>query len=472
MKRYEEIAQRLSAQIDQGLYRPGERIPGVRELSRQFEVSISTVVQAHRLLENQGRLQARPRSGYYVSEAVWSPPPSPNISRPDNEPRIVSTHALALGVARTRSVEGMVDFGAAVPADEFLPYKAFNRTLVEQVRSAGARLSHYELPPGLAALRRQIARRMALAGCRVPPEDIVITNGCQEALSLSLRILCEPGDVVAVESPAFFGLLQVIESLGLKALEIPTDPQAGVSLEALSLALAQWPVKACVFIPSFNNPLGSSMSEPRRAELVAMLQKTGVALIEDDIYGELGFEDVRPKSCKAFDETDTVLYCSSFSKTLSPGIRIGWVANARYRQALEFLKYDLTLAAPTLTQAATAAYLANGGYDRHLRAVRGAYRQLVERMRQAVGKYFPPGTRVTQPRGGFVLWVELPEALDALQLHRAALDEGISVTPGSLFSAAGKYRNCIRINCAQQWSERTEWGVATLGRITHTLCQG
>ncbi len=472
MKRYEEIAQRLGAQIDQGLYRPGERIPGVRELSRQFEVSISTIVQAHRVLENQGRVQARPRSGYYVSETTWTPLPSPDISQPDNKPRKVSGHALALGVARTRSVEGMVDFGAAVPAEEFLPYKALNRTLIAEVRRAGARLSDYALPPGLPALRRQIARRMALAGCRVPPEDIVVTNGCQEALSLSLRILCKPGDVVAVESPAFFGLLQVIESLGLKALEIPTDPQQGVSLEALSLALAQWPVRACVFIPSFNNPLGGSMSEPRRAQLVGMLHDAGVALIEDDIYGELGYEDVRPKSCKAFDENDTVFYCASFSKTLSPGIRIGWVANARYREDLEYLKYDLNLAAPTLTQVATAAYLANGGFDRHLRGVRDAYRQSTQRMRQAIGKYFPAGTRVTRPRGGFLLWVELPETVDGLQLHEAALKEGISVTPGSLFSAAGKYRHCIRLNCAQQWSERTEWGLVTLGRIAHTLCQG
>ena len=308
---------------------------------------------------------------------------------------------------------------------------------------------------------------MADAGCQLAPDDIVVTGGCQEALSLALRAVANPGDIIAIESPTFYGLLQVIDSLGMRALEIPTDPNHGMSLDALALAIEQWPVRACVVVPNFSNPLGYCMPPARKQALVSVLARHDIALIEDDVYGELGFSAPRPEAAKAWDEDGRVLYCSSFSKTLAPGLRVGWIAPGRYRERIEYLKYVLNLASPTLPQLAVAEFLERGGYDRHLRQVRGDYARQIARMIQTVGKTFPEGTRVTQPAGGFVLWVELPSGSDAMRLYRQALAERISIAPGPMFSATQKYGNFIRLNCAQPWDERMERAMVTLGRLAH-----
>ncbi|HHJ13686.1 MAG TPA: PLP-dependent aminotransferase family protein [Gammaproteobacteria bacterium] len=464
-KRYERVAKQLAGQIEQGLYRPGDRLPGVRRLARQFGVSISTVVQAQRLLEDEGRIEVRPRSGWYVRAQAWPRPEPPAISRPTVRPVPVTGQALVLRLVQAANEPDFVQLGAAVPAPDFLPTRAIQRALGAAARAGGANLATYQFPPGSLALRRQIARRMADAGCQVAPDEIVITSGCQEALILSLRAVAAPGDVVAIESPSFYGLLQAIDSLGLKALEIPTDPATGISLEALELALEKWPVRACALTANFSNPLGGIMPVEKKQALVALLGRHEIPLIEDDIYGDLGFEGERPQALRAFDESDGVIYCASFSKTLSPGLRVGWMVPGRWRAQVEYLKYVSSLAAPTLSQRAVADFLHHGGYDRHLRQVRGAYARQVALMTRAVGKYFPAGTRVTQPRGGFVIWVELPGQVDALSLCQRALEQRISIAPGPVFSASGKYRNCIRLNCAQPWNDALDKAVMTVGRM-------
>ncbi len=464
-KLYECVAKQLAGQIEQGLYRPGDRLPGVRRLAHQFGVSISTIVQAQRLLEDDGRIEARPRSGYYVRAQAWPRPEPPVISRPLVRPVPVTGQELVLRLVQAANEPDFVQLGAAVPAPDFLPTRAIQRALAAAARAGGANLATYQFPPGSPELRRQIARRMADAGCQVAPDEIVITSGCQEALILALRAVAGPGDVIAIESPSFYGLLQAIDSLGLKALEIPTDPATGISLEALELALEKWPVRACVLTANFSNPLGSMMPAEKKQALVALLARHEISLIEDDIYGDLGFEGERPQALRAFDETGGVIYCASFSKTLSPGLRVGWMVPGRWREQVEYLKYVNSLAAPTLSQLAVADFLHHGGYDRHLRQVRGAYARQVALMTRAVGKYFPAGTRVTQPRGGFVIWVELPGQVDALSLCQRALEQRISIAPGPVFSASGKYRNCIRLNCAQPWNDTLDQAVMTLGRM-------
>ncbi len=464
-KLYERIAKQIAKQIDQGLYRPGDRLPGVRRLAQQFDVSISTIVQAQRLLEDEGLIEARPRSGYYVRVQLWPRPAQPAISRPIVRPVPVTGQELVLRLVQAANEPDCVQLGAAVPAPEFLPARAIQRALSAAVRTGGEQLATYQFPPGSPELRRQIARRMLEAGCRVGPDEIVITSGCQEALILALRAVANKGDVVAIESPSFYGLLQAIESLGMQALEIPTDPATGISVEALELALEKWPVKACVLTANFSNPLGSILSPEKKQALVTLLTSHEIPLIEDDIYGDLGFEDERPHALRAYDETGGVIYCASFSKTLSPGLRVGWILPGRWQEQIEYLKYVTSLAAPTLSQLAVADFLHHGGYDRHLRQVRSAYARQVAVMTRAVSKYFPKGTRVTQPRGGFVIWLELPEAVDTLKLCQQALAQNISIAPGPVFSAAGKYRNCIRLNCAQPWNDVLEKAVITVGRM-------
>lgn len=467
-KRYETVAEEIARRIDAGLYRPGDRIPGVRKLSHQFAVSVSTVLQAHQRLEDQGRIEARPRSGFYVRTPLLNPPEQPAMSRPPARPTLVSGQALALRLVQAANEADMVQLGAAVPDTGFLPARALSRHLAAATRRYGNRVAGYEFPPGAPELRRQIARRMADARCNVNPDEVVITGGCQEAVSIALRAVAGPGDVVAIESPTFYGLLQVIESLGMKALEIPTCSRDGISLDALQLAIEQWPVKACVLVPNFSNPLGYCMPDPRKRQLVKLLADAGIPLIEDDVYGDLGFNHVRPRAAKSWDQADGVIYCSSFSKTLSAGLRLGWVLPGRYKDQVTYQKYVLNLAAPTLEQLAVADFLARGGYDRYLRQVRGQYQRHVAQVSRAVARFFPAGTKLTRPTGGFVLWVELPRGADSMELHRRAMDQRISVAPGPMFSASQKYRNFIRLNCAQRWNEQLEQAILSLGRLAES----
>lgn len=465
MTLYQDIADTLTAQIEAGAYPPGSRLPGVRQLSQQLQVSISTLVQAQRQLENLGLIEARPRSGYYVRPQLLARSLAPAPSRPEVRPAPVTGQELVLQLAQAANQPDFVQLGAAVPHASFMPMRAMQRSLNKVARLHSMRAANYAFPPGLPELQQQIARRMVLSGSRVEPSRVLITNGCQEALALALRTVAKAGDIIAIESPTFYGLLQVIESLGMKALEIPTDPQTGISLPALEQALSQWPVKACVLMPNFSNPLGSLMPDEHKHRLVQIARTHRVMLIEDDIYGDLGFSPARPRTLHSFDETgEHVIYCSSFSKTIAQGLRIGWmlVPEAYFRQA-EYLKYVTNLAAPTLPQLAIADFLALGGYERHLRQVRSSYRQQIAQFTQAVGRYFPADTRITQPSGGFVLWIELAPGSDSLRLTQHALAQRISIAPGQVFSATQKYRNCIRLNCAQPWTAQLDQVIAKLG---------
>jgi DNA-binding transcriptional MocR family regulator len=462
---YEKLASTLAAQIEQGIYRPGDRLPGVRNFSRQRETSVSTAVAVYRRLEDEGYIEARPRSGFYVRTRPKVTMAEPAISKPKQRPGPVSGQALALKLVKSANDPSMVQLGAAVPDACYLPTRAIERALSQAARQHRQQALSYEFPPGVLALRQQIARRMAESGCQVPAEGIVITNGCQEALTLALRAVTSPGDVVAIESPTFYGLLQVIDSLGLKALEIPTHPRDGISLQALQLALEQWPVKACILVPNYSNPLGYCMPDEHKRQLVGMLSEHKIPLLEDDVYGELGFSQRRPSTCKAFDRNASNFYCSSFSKTLSPGLRIGWIAPGRYQEEIEYLKYVTNLASPTIPQLALAKFLQSGAYERHLRKVRRDYARAVMRMIEAVERHFPKGTKVTQPQGGFVIWIELAKGVNSLELANRLLTESISIAPGPIFSASQKYRNYIRLSCACEWDNRIERSLVSIAQL-------
>lgn len=463
---YQRIAQEITADIERDTYRAGERLPGVRRLARQYQISIATALEACRLLEDNGVLEARSRSGFFVRMRHAGAPDEPAMSSPPPAPSPVAGQEMALQLVKAANDALVIPLGAAVPEAAFLPVGAVGAALARVLRNQGERASSYSFPPGHIDLRRQIAKRMTALGCPTGADGIVITNGCQEALGLALRAVAAPGDVVAVESPTFYGLLQLIDAHGLKALEIPTHPRDGISLEALEFALEQWPVRACIVTPNFSNPLGGCMSDTRKQALVALLRRHQIPLIEDDVYGDLGFSGQRPSIAKALDPRgDTVLYCASFSKTLSPGLRVGWIAPGRFQQRIEYLKYVSNMASPTAPQLAVAELLERGGYDRYLRQARSAHASAVARMIRAVERYFPEGTRITRPAGGFVLWVECPESVDAEQLYAQALAHGISIAPGPMFSATRKYRNFVRLNCAVVWNEKVEKAIARLGQL-------
>src|SRR5258706_6280109 len=462
---YRQVASRISELVEHGTLRPGERVPSVRKCSQQQNVSIATVMQAYRLLESQGVLEARPQSGYYVRTRRWIPHPEPAMSKPAPRAVKVQVSDLVLQVVKAGRDQNVVRLGAALPSPELFPLQELNRITAAVSRRSPLAANSFDAPPGNPALRVQIARRAMEAGCTLAPDDIITTVGATEALNLCLRAVAKPGDVIAIESPTFFGILQIIEALGMRVCEIPTYPREGVCLDELEDRLKCCRVKACVFALNFSNPLGSLMPDEKKRALVKMLARREIPLIEDDIYGNLTFGAKRPKVAKAFDEDGWVLLCDSFTKILSPGSRVGWVAPGRFKTRVEFLKFTNTCGTASLPQMAIAEFLRAGGFDHHLRKLRKFYATQMRQMSEAITRYFPPGAKVTRPQGGMCLWVELPPEVDSMRVYNEALAAGITIAPGNIFSAKQKFQNFIRLNCGNPWSPAIENAVAKLGSI-------
>ena len=461
--KYQQVADRLNRLIEEGVFGPGAPAPSVRKLSQQWKVSITTVLKAYYLLEARGLLVPRPRSGFYVSNRLPSAPPEPALSDPQPDPSTVGMRELiTMIVLRDTLNPQLTQLGAAHPAPELTATRHLNRHMASAARRMGDRAGLYMTPPGDKPLRQQIVRHAVDAGCSLDADEIVITSGCGEAVSSCLQAVCRPGDTVAVESPICFDVFQYLENLGLKALEIPTHPRDGISLEALDNGLAKHEVHACLIISNFNNPLGISISDDKKRALAALAQTHDIPLIEDDINGDLSFDDERPTLIKTWDKDEHVLLCSSFSKTIAPGYRVGWIASGKYIEQTKKQKLLTSLASPSPTQLAIAEFLDVGGYDHHLRKVRKQYSIRSAQMADAVGRYFPEGTRVSKPEGGFTLWVELPERVDATGMYTMAIRKGITIAPGSVFSTTQNFNHCLRLNAAF-WSDDYLWAIQQLG---------
>ncbi|MGD2184239.1 PLP-dependent aminotransferase family protein [Lusitaniella coriacea] len=462
---YEQVAERIEMLIAEGTLQPGDRLPSVRKLHKQLCVSISTVLEAYRLLEDRGMIRARPQSGYYVKETPATAPDEPSLSNPPWQVCPVDT-SLAFRVQKMMRDREIVKLGAAVPSPELFPLATLNRLMGQVARAQPEVVHSYDAPPGCEALRHQVAKRLMDAGCSVTPEAIVTTNGTTEAMYLSLQAVTQPGDTIAIESPTYYGLMDILETLRLKALELPTHPREGISLNHLETALSQGKVTACALVSNFSNPLGSCMSDEKKKQLVELLNRYNVPLVEDDVYGELYFSGSRPKAIKAFDTEGRVLYCASISKTLSPGLRVGWSIPGRYQGKVEQLKMVTNITTAIAPQLTVAAFLANGGYDRHLRRLRQAYQSQMARLTQAICEEFPPETRVTRPCGGHVLWLELPKEFDSMVLYQEALQHKISIAPGTIFSPSGGYQNCLRLHGGLPWSDTIAEAMQILGMLS------
>ncbi|QLF94335.1 PLP-dependent aminotransferase family protein [Pseudomonas sp. ABC1] len=467
---YQRIAQQLAEDIRRGVYRPGERVPSVRKMSLRLNVSHATVLQAYANLEDQGMIRARPQSGFYVHQTPALTAPTPDIAQVER-PHLVTRSSIINQVLSESRREGVIPLGAAVPHPDYLPIRVLRQYLSRVTRFQSAQAFSYVFSPGYEPLRRQVAIRMRDAGVVVDPSEVIITHGCVDALQMALRVLTAPGDLIAVESPSYYGLLQLADLLGLKVIEIPSDPDTGISVEALQLAAAQWPIKTLVMTARLSNPLGGAMSDSRQKQLMDVAERFDFQIIEDDIYGELVFEQGVFKALKSHDRNDRVLYCSSFSKTLSPGVRIGWVIAGRYQDAVQRLQTFSTYSACSVTQLGVAAYLENGGYDRHLRHIRQEYCSNISAYQLAVQRYFPDGTQMTRPKGNFILWVSLPARVNTKTLHAWALERGISIAPGLIFSNTEQFNHCIRLNCGIPWSPSVDRALQTLGELAVQLCR-
>jgi DNA-binding transcriptional MocR family regulator len=470
--RYEELAGFVTELIRRGTLLPGSRVPSLREISRQRGARVTTALHAYRLLEDRGVIEARPQSGYYVAHRPREIEP-PTISKPPAKPIDIAVPAVMLQLLEHAANPKLVPLGCAIPSPPLLASGGLDRCLARVARVSGAKHNVYTPPRGDASLRREIARRALRWGQALSPDDLLVTCGCTEALALALRAVTRPGDTVAIESPTYFGLLQVLQSLSLKALELPTDAREGIAIDALRTACEGKRIAACVLASSFSNPLGATMAQSRKLEVLALLARHRVPLIEDDIYGDLGFGTAdRPKPFMALDRHGITLHCSSFSKTLAPGYRIGWVAaGARHMPRIIEAKVASTLCGPVLPQLALADFLASGGYDRHLRRIRRVFQDVLHRMVRAIDESFPEGTRVSQPQGGFVLWLELPRGIDTRLLFAQALERGICFAPGVVFSASGRYGNCLRVSGGYGWSARIDKGLRALGGMACDMAE-
>ena len=467
MKLYETLAENLQQKIDQGFYLPGSKLPSIRATSQEHGVSISTVQEAYGLLADNGKVEARPKSGYFVCEQAA--PQLPQTSQPTPQPRSLPEWHNLLHIIDNYGEDNIFQLSIAVPDFAAPSLNPLLKITAELSRVTTKRLFNYDHVRGATELRNQIARLMIDGGSNISPQDIIVTSGCQEALASSLRAVTEPGDIVIVDSPNFFGSLQAIEMSGVKALEIPTHPETGISLDALAQALKNWPVKACLLTPTNNNPLGYSMPDSLKPELLALLAEYDIPLIEDDIYGDLSYQLPRPRTIKSFDTEGRVILCSSFSKTLAAGLRIGWVCPGRYFDKVMMMKYVSSMSTATLNQLAVAEFIAQGYYEKHLRKMRLNYRQDRDLLIALLGRYMPPGTRISYPQGGYLLWIELPAMIDAVELNRRATLQAISIAPGPLFSATNKYTNFMRINCRNSKDPRMEPAIKTLGEIANQL---
>lgn len=464
--RYSQIASQVQQQIRDGIYKAEDKLPSVRALAKQQQVSVSTILAAYGLLEDRGIIEVRPKSGYYVRRNLGKPPKAPSIVQTANTPEKVSTPQLVMEVMRDSSLPNLTSFGAAVPASDFPVINQLKKIFSQKVRTEPFIGIGYDSSKGSDPLRRQLARRAIDAGILVSPDDIVIAEGCQAAVGLCLRALTKPGDIVAVETPSYYGLLQLIEALGLKAIEIPSNAENGMSIEALKLAFEQWPIKIVLGIPCFSNPVGTLMPDDSKQALLELIYKYDVPLIEDDIYGDLGYASQRPKAVKSFDTKGRVLLCSSVSKTLEPQLGIGWVMPGKYLKLIEYQKFLSSTGSFRLPQMAVAEFLAGGGYDRHLRLAREAYRQRRDRLIDLVSLHFPDGTRMSSPQGGFVAWIQLPKGVAATRLYRDAREHHILIAPGEIFSSdPHKYPHSIRISYANSWTQEREDAIQTLGKL-------
>lgn len=466
---YAQVAAKLGSLIEDGVLRAGDRVPSVRRASRQHKVSLTTAVQAYLALENRGLIEARPKSGFFVRYRPHASLAEPQISRPPRGPAPNESNALINSLFEATMRPDMVQLGAGLPSLNLLPVQKLNRMLSAVARRLGPASFQYDMPPGCLALRRALARRALDGGMKTAPEEIITTSGCMEAMMLCLRAATRPGDTVAVESPTYFGLIQLMEQLGLKPLEIPTHPRTGMDLDALERSLQARRVAACLVVPNFNNPLGSLMPSSAKERLVSILARREIPLIEDDLYGDLHFATERPHVAKSFDKNGLVMLCGSFTKSLAPGYRVGWTMPGRFIEKVKSLKFTSTGATATLPQLALAEYMTNGGYDHHLRGLRHALHGQMEQISHAVAESFPRGIKMTRPTGGLVLWVELPPRVDALRLHAKALAEKISIAPGPMFSPRSHYRNFIRLSCGEPWSPKIERAIGVLAYLVKQM---
>lgn len=468
---YLQVADGLEKMIAGDVLKIGDKLPSVRVLSDEYGISMGTAFQAYYHLEGKGLIESRPKSGYYVRFNHRRFPDLPKVAQPEPLSHEVSVKEMIASIYAdiVTPPQKVINFALAVPHASLLPIAKMNKSVVHVLRNNKDSCINYEHTQGNIELRKQIAKLAFNWGGKIKPEEVVVTNGCLEAITTCLRAVTKHGDTVAVESPNYFGIFQAIESMGLKVVELSSDPITGLDLNFFEQTLKKFPIKACVVVPNFNNPLGGCMPDENKKKLVSVISKHNIPLIEDDIYGELYFGKHRPHTCKYYDTKGLVLHCSSLSKSLSPGYRVGWTIPGKFLDEVKLAKRIHNISSPSLTQAAVAHYLQHGRYEYHLKTMRKALYTQMLRYVQGIIDHFPEGTKVSRPQGGFVLWVQLNKKIDTFKLRAEAMRHHISIVPGRIFSTGSDYSNSLRISFGKPWDNDADWGLMMLGKLMRKM---
>lgn len=462
---YRQLADSVQGMIEQGTLRAGDRLPSLRRMARDYRVSVTTVMSAYEVLENRSLVDARDRSGFFVRARISSAERLPRRQVGNVAPCRIERPDIYEEVVSAINDPTIVPLGCAVPSKVVIPEKRLTSISAAVLRKYGAEAFSYSVSPGRPELRHQIVKRMLTAGVVTDHSKVIITSGATESLCVALEAVTKPGDLVAVETPTFFGILRIIEDMGLKVVEIPVSPSEGIDLDTLESAAAKHAIKACVVQPNFQNPTGNLMTAADRSRLVKLANKNDFVIIEDDLYADLAHDGNRPTSLMSHDTEGRVIHCGGVSKTIAPGLRVGWLVSENHHSKLQSVKHVRYMANPTLSELIVATFLSDGGYDRHLRRIRSAYQDNAIRMRDAIFAAFPEGTRVNSPIGGFVLWIQLPQSYDTEMLARDALQKRISMVPGSIFSASGNLKNSLRLSCGFPFSKTISDSIKTIGAL-------
>lgn len=453
----------MEEQIESETLKLGDKLPSIRTIQKLYNVSINTVKQAYLALESKSLIEPRAKSGYFVSKASMRKFSLPSVGKMKTTTQQQEPEDLISKVFNTLHDKTITQFSLGVPANSMLPIAKLNKGMVNAVSRLDDGGTGYEPVEGNINLRRTLAKWSFVLEGKLTEDDLVTTSGAMNAIFNCLMAVTKPGDTVAIESPVYFGIQQIVKSLGLKAIEIPTHPITGVDLEAIKKVLPR--LNACCFISNFSNPLGCLMPDAHKKELVRMLTEYDIPLIEDDLYGNLYFGTERPKPCKYYDEAGIVMWCGSVSKTLAPGYRVGWVAPGKYKDKIIRQKLVQTISTPSLYQEVIADFMEHGRYDHHLRTLRSKLYSNCLKYQGAIEAYFPENTKISQPQGGFMLWLELDKKLDTAVLFDQAIRQKISFAPGRMFTQYNQYNNCMRLNFALEWNDKLEDDIKRLGRL-------
>ena len=468
--RYVTLADEIQDNILKGIFTPGEKLPSLRKLHNQLGLSVSTVHQAYIELEKRGRVEAREKSGFYVKALNKNPLPNPVPEKDVTKPCRVVVNDLAETILSDLQRNDILQLGAAIASNELMPLKQLSRIMKSIPADVLQRhISNYDVCAGNLEFREELSKRMLGLACSISTKDIITTNGCLEAVSLCLRAVANPGDTILVESPVFHCFLQLIEDLNLYVIEIPGCPEKGMNPKVFEKTITSNKIKACLLDSNFQNPLGSVISKENKTAIIRIAEKYNVPIIEDDIYGDLFFGDKRPTTFKSLDKKGIVLYCSSFSKALAPGLRTGWTIPGKYKKTVIRMKLNTAISNSSINQAVIAKFLKTGAFDRHLRQLRNKLKNQASAIAIAVSKYFPDDTQITFPKGGMFIWVVLNKKIDSMEIYQKAYQKKISILPGTICSSSDRYKNCLRINCGVKWSQLLEDGIKTLGQIIKNL---